>query len=64
MAFIIVYVCVLLYWKGNSLGFGDLGPCLSSTKLSLVDLDISVKFIGFQFLQAKNKGVGLFPFVA
>lgn len=47
MVFIIVYVCVLFYWKGNSLGFGDLGLCLSFIKLSLVYLDILVKFIGF-----------------
>ena len=63
----VVFLCVFVFFyfigKGNSPRFGNLDTCPSSTKFSFVSLDASVKFIGFQFLQVKDKEVGLFLFL-
>lgn len=62
VVFLCVFVCFYFIGKGNSPRFGNLDTCLSSTKFSFVSLDASVKFIGFQFLQVKDKELDYFFF--
>ena len=63
MVFLCVFVCFCFIGKGNSPRFGNLDTRLSSRKFSFVSLDASVNIIGFQFLQVKDKEVGLFFFL-